>query len=109
MTVLTADPPRILGGLAVLEPLDDPRDGVAPLEAVPPVPAPRPQSRLAHPDSPVGRTAAAPSTPLSRLAARLGRPLLDLGTCTDTELHALTGLLLGETHKRAARWLPDTP
>lgn len=65
----------------------------------------------AHPDSPVGRLtrdlAADPylTHPLRRLEQRLGRPLLDLATCTDLELHAIAEQLLIEKHARATRWL----
>lgn len=66
--------------------------------------------RLAHPDSPVGRLnarlAADPqaSSPLRQLEARLGRPLLDLTTCTDRELFTLTEALLVEKHRRDSYW-----
>lgn len=65
---------------------------------------------LAAPTSPVGRTNADPrrASPLVRLTDRMGRPLVDLSTVTDAELHALTDLLLAEKHRRAARWFDTT-
>jgi hypothetical protein len=72
-------------------------------------PTARPQ-HTAKPDSPVGRTnarlAADPewAHPLRQLERRLGRPLLDLTTYTDWELHGIVEALLSEKHRRAKRW-----
>lgn len=70
------------------------------------------ESRTAHPGSPVGRTCArladtgpAARSPIHRLEERLGRPLVDMGSLSDVELHAITDLILTEKHRRAARWL----
>lgn len=70
----------------------------------------KPWSHRARPESPVGRTAArladdpGAADPIRRLEARLGRPVVDLATLTDAELHAVTHRLLAERHRRDTFW-----
>lgn len=59
----------------------------------------------AAPTSPVGATVAALAADPGARDPLRGAALPDLGTLSDLQLHALTGALLAEKHRRAARWL----